>query len=321
MRSVETPPVSSPDGFEAFVATHERRLRQALTASFGIDRGREAAADALAYAWEHWDRVAAMANPAGYLFVVGRDRDRRRFRNRVTKTGVRSRAGPPGTVVRAGVGGSVGGAVGSGAGGGDAGQRVRLVTGRGRRVPGCVEEHGADPCRAGDGQAASGDGGDVMTIEEQLRALARHADQHQPVITAAEILQRASGRHDSTASRRHLTIAPPAAGRNSNQWRRCTCPTTQLTTEHKTRWRSPAVAAAAIVVLGVGAMAFAVSNTNADDPDGVPQAPAPTAAPTTAAPTTTVAPRIVTVHGDPRAHDHLHRAGRLGSQRRRGSSG
>ena len=85
MRSVETPPVSSPDGFEAFVATHERRLRQALTASFGIDRGREAAADALAYAWEHWDRVAAMANPAGYLYVVGRDRDRRRFRNRVTK--------------------------------------------------------------------------------------------------------------------------------------------------------------------------------------------------------------------------------------------
>src|SRR6476660_7757349 len=65
MRSVETPSVSSPDGFEAFVATHERRLRQALTASFGIDRGREAAADALAYAWEHWDRVAAMANPAG----------------------------------------------------------------------------------------------------------------------------------------------------------------------------------------------------------------------------------------------------------------
>ena len=85
MRSVETPSVSSPDGFEAFVATHERRLRQALTASFGIDRGREAAADALAYAWEHWDRVAAMANPAGYLYVVGRDRDRRRFRNRVTR--------------------------------------------------------------------------------------------------------------------------------------------------------------------------------------------------------------------------------------------
>jgi RNA polymerase sigma-70 factor (ECF subfamily) len=78
--------VSSPGGFEAFVAAHERRLRQALTAVFGIDSGREAAADAFVYAWEHWDRVAAMANPAGYLFVVGRDRHRRRFRSRLSRT-------------------------------------------------------------------------------------------------------------------------------------------------------------------------------------------------------------------------------------------
>jgi DNA-directed RNA polymerase specialized sigma24 family protein len=86
LRSDQTRPVSSRDGFEAFVATHERRLRQALTATFGVERGREAAADALAYAWEHWDRVAGMANPAGYLFVVGRDRQRRRFRSRLAKT-------------------------------------------------------------------------------------------------------------------------------------------------------------------------------------------------------------------------------------------
>lgn len=86
MRSDQTRPVTSLDAFEAFVAAHERRLRQALTATFGIDRGRDAAADAFAYAWEHWDRVARMANPAGYLFVVGRDRHRRRFRNRLAKT-------------------------------------------------------------------------------------------------------------------------------------------------------------------------------------------------------------------------------------------
>ena len=72
----------SGEGFEVFVATHERLLRQALTAACGIDQGREAAADALAYAWEHWERVARMANPVGYLFVVGRDRHRRRFRDR-----------------------------------------------------------------------------------------------------------------------------------------------------------------------------------------------------------------------------------------------
>jgi DNA-directed RNA polymerase specialized sigma24 family protein len=85
MRSGLTPPVSSVDDFEAFVASHERRLRQALTALFGIDRGREAAADALAHAWEHWDRVAGMSNPAGYLFVVGRNRQRQRFRIRVSQ--------------------------------------------------------------------------------------------------------------------------------------------------------------------------------------------------------------------------------------------
>ena len=51
-------------------------------------RGEEAAdgaAEALAYAWEHWDRVAGMVNPAAYLFVVVGNQHRRRFRNRFTK--------------------------------------------------------------------------------------------------------------------------------------------------------------------------------------------------------------------------------------------
>ncbi|HUF14259.1 MAG TPA: sigma-70 family RNA polymerase sigma factor [Acidimicrobiia bacterium] len=33
--------------------------------------GREATAEAFAYAWEHWDRVAGMDNPAGYTYRVG----------------------------------------------------------------------------------------------------------------------------------------------------------------------------------------------------------------------------------------------------------
>lgn len=74
--------MSARDGFEEFVATNERPLRQALTAACGIGHGREVAADVLAYAWEHWDRVGAMTNPAGYLFVVGRDRHRRRSQDR-----------------------------------------------------------------------------------------------------------------------------------------------------------------------------------------------------------------------------------------------
>jgi len=74
--------VAERDRFEAFVAVHERPLRQALTAACGMGPGREAAADALAYAWEHWERVGAMANPAGYLFVVGRDHHRRQAPHR-----------------------------------------------------------------------------------------------------------------------------------------------------------------------------------------------------------------------------------------------
>lgn len=56
---------------------HEAQLRQSLSAILGSDLGRDAAAEALIYAWEHWERVAAMENPVGYLYRVGRDRGRR----------------------------------------------------------------------------------------------------------------------------------------------------------------------------------------------------------------------------------------------------
>ena len=68
------------DSFTGFVESTEPRLRQVLSAAYGSEAGREAAADALAYGWEHWDRVSAMENPAGYLYAVGRDRARRRKR-------------------------------------------------------------------------------------------------------------------------------------------------------------------------------------------------------------------------------------------------
>jgi DNA-directed RNA polymerase specialized sigma24 family protein len=64
------------DAFSAFVVEVEPRLRRALTATFGPDVGRDAAAEALAYAWTQWDRVADMHNPAGYLYRVGQDRGR-----------------------------------------------------------------------------------------------------------------------------------------------------------------------------------------------------------------------------------------------------
>ena len=41
----------------------------------------------MAYGWEHWDRIRTMANPAGYVYVVGRDRARTMKRRRVVLSG------------------------------------------------------------------------------------------------------------------------------------------------------------------------------------------------------------------------------------------
>jgi len=61
-------------GFRAFVASVEPRLRRALMAQYGPDRGREAAAEAFAFAWEHWSMVRQLTNPPGYLYRVGQSR-------------------------------------------------------------------------------------------------------------------------------------------------------------------------------------------------------------------------------------------------------
>lgn len=71
---MDSPPAApgDPAGFEAFVLATEPPLRRALVAAYGYEDGREAAADALAYAWEHWARICQMPNAAGYLFRVAR---------------------------------------------------------------------------------------------------------------------------------------------------------------------------------------------------------------------------------------------------------
>jgi len=71
----------------AFVSLVERiepRLAVALAAGYGPEVGREATRDALAYAWEHWAKVRAMENPAGYLFRVGQSKARRYLRRGVS---------------------------------------------------------------------------------------------------------------------------------------------------------------------------------------------------------------------------------------------
>ena len=64
--------------FEQFVRDTEPRLSRALAAAYGFEEGRDATAEALAYAFEHWDRLRDVANLPGYLYRVGQSRARRR---------------------------------------------------------------------------------------------------------------------------------------------------------------------------------------------------------------------------------------------------
>lgn len=63
--------------FTSFLEHAGAALRQALISAYGPDVGAEVTAEALAYAWEHWERVVGMRNPAGYLYRVGQSRARR----------------------------------------------------------------------------------------------------------------------------------------------------------------------------------------------------------------------------------------------------
>jgi DNA-directed RNA polymerase specialized sigma24 family protein len=65
--------------FERFVADVEPQLRRALIARYGRERGREATAEALGWAWQHWSRLEQVRNPVAFLYRVGQShtRDRR----------------------------------------------------------------------------------------------------------------------------------------------------------------------------------------------------------------------------------------------------
>jgi RNA polymerase sigma factor (sigma-70 family) len=68
------------EAFSAFMQDAEPRLRRALVAHYGPDVGRDAAAEALAYAWMHWGRVREMVNPVGYVFRIGQNQAKRRLK-------------------------------------------------------------------------------------------------------------------------------------------------------------------------------------------------------------------------------------------------
>ena len=70
--------LSSAGEFVAWYREVEPRLRLALMAAYGPERGREATAEALAWAWEHQDRIETLSNPVAYLYRVGQSRTRLR---------------------------------------------------------------------------------------------------------------------------------------------------------------------------------------------------------------------------------------------------
>ncbi len=74
---------SAAERFTTFVEDVGTRLRQALIAAYGPEVGAEATAEALAFAWEQWERICVMDNPAGYLYRVGQSKSRRYRRRHV----------------------------------------------------------------------------------------------------------------------------------------------------------------------------------------------------------------------------------------------
>ncbi len=64
--------MTDESGFDEFVGTHSRTLWRALVPLAGPDVAADAVADALAYAWGHWERISQMDNPAGYVFTMAR---------------------------------------------------------------------------------------------------------------------------------------------------------------------------------------------------------------------------------------------------------
>lgn len=69
--------------FTRFVKGVEPRLSYAFAAAYGPEVGAEVTSEALAWAWEHWERVQRMENPSGYLYRVGQSKARWYHRPRV----------------------------------------------------------------------------------------------------------------------------------------------------------------------------------------------------------------------------------------------
>ena len=68
--------------FTDWAVEAEPRLRQSLTALFGVQEGLDATAEALAFAWERWPDISVMENRVGYVYGAARKMGRRRLNRR-----------------------------------------------------------------------------------------------------------------------------------------------------------------------------------------------------------------------------------------------
>ena len=64
--------------FDEFAAEARPRLVRALVGCRGLEDAADAAAEALAWGFEHWADVRTMENPVGYLYRVGQSRTKPR---------------------------------------------------------------------------------------------------------------------------------------------------------------------------------------------------------------------------------------------------
>lgn len=88
--------MADPDGFDEFYAASRPRLVRALTVACGgdVDVAADATDEALVRALERWGRVRTMASPEAWVFSVGRNHLRRRFRRRSTEKRLLDRQRP-----------------------------------------------------------------------------------------------------------------------------------------------------------------------------------------------------------------------------------
>ena len=150
LRDVTVESDETEQTFDAFVRADGARLRRVMTSQYGVDIGCDSTDSALAWAWEHWDRVRDMANPAGYLYRVAQTQARRAIsRGRPVTLPVES---PPST--DAGTTGVDG----------DLAQALRQLPNRQRVAVVLVHVHGWTPT-----EVAEFTGAPAVTVRSHLR--------------------------------------------------------------------------------------------------------------------------------------------------------